>query len=737
MSRLYGKSAFALWWLVIAACLSAVCYFFFGGQETFFWGNAVCVAAASFHLARLIADAVKGNKTTGVYDWLATFLCLFLFWVLFISLQDGELQRSMTRASFAEFDDYLSPNVVMLCALLASSVWLYGDKVLDRLPARGERLYGMFLLLTPFLCLFISETACNTNVTAFRPFCVMLNLALWAILEIALVCLLPRCSAGLLLLYAFALFSGSVNHYLIRFRNSPLMAVDMLSLSAAKAVWLNYSYLLNARLAVAVISAFACAGFAVVLTRRVHPFKNASAALKRWLFAVGVLAAAGGAAWALGVDFARAYNVPVIWPNIMYSDNGMLVAFIASYHQIKDAPPPPAGYTRDEAREILNARDVRPETQTTPWNGEKPVILVVMNEAFGDLSVLGPLECTKEHLKFFNSMADDPCTLEFGLNFVSTYGGGTAKTEFEYLTGFSHAWLPGAIPYSQFDFSDVPTMAKYLKKMGYVTIAMHPENPYNWRRNAAYPAMGFDRFVSIGEFEGYERTIRNQVSDWGNYRKILDVLGEYAGPVFLFNVTMQNHGGYDIEEFEEKRRAGVDEKYRENGELRAYETLLLESDAALRRLVDVLREEKRPVVLCFFGDHQPMMSADFVDQLLKDGRKESDTELSLVQKTFTVPYFIWTNSPELAKRRKTPLQKSVISANYLGIETLVLSGLPRSDYENFLLGIKEMFPAINEYGYLNGRGAWSAIAEGRASESRLREYEFVQYYRMFDSAGSD
>ena len=46
-----------------------------------------------------------------------------------------------------------------------------------------------------------------------------------------------------------------------------------------------------------------------------------------------------------------------------------------------------------------------------------------MNESFSDLSVLGPLSCTENDLEFFHSLEDDPNTIEYGWNYVSTRGG--------------------------------------------------------------------------------------------------------------------------------------------------------------------------------------------------------------------------------------------------------------------------------------------------------------------------
>ena len=105
---------------------------------------------------------------------------------------------------------------------------------------------------------------------------------------------------------------------------------------------------------------------------------------------------------------------------------------------------------------------------------EKPLVITIMNESFSDLSVLGPFKCAAEHLKFHRSLKTDPGMIEYGWDYVSTRGGGTARTEFEYLTGSSMQFVPGSIPFIQYGFEGVPSAAHDFKRVGYTTVAMQP-----------------------------------------------------------------------------------------------------------------------------------------------------------------------------------------------------------------------------------------------------------------------
>ena len=129
----------------------------------------------------------------------------------------------------------------------------------------------------------------------------------------------------------------------------------------------------------------------------------------------------------------------------------------------------------------------------------------------------------------------------------------------------------GINPYSSFDFTNVPSMVSILKEQCYHTIAMHPENPENWRRSVVFPKLGFDEFLSISSFEDSERTVWNRVSDLGDYQKLIEVYEAQTEPTFIFNVTMQNHGVYDgIGELKPEEIVDVDGEYSGYSDLQMY-----------------------------------------------------------------------------------------------------------------------------------------------------------------------
>lgn len=70
---------------------------------------------------------------------------------------------------------------------------------------------------------------------------------------------------------------------------------------------------------------------------------------------------------------------------------------------------------------------------------EKPNIIVIMNESYSDLSVLGNFLTSDDVLSTFNSLTNNVIK---GYALSSVYGGGTANSEYEFLTGNTMAFLP-------------------------------------------------------------------------------------------------------------------------------------------------------------------------------------------------------------------------------------------------------------------------------------------------------
>ena len=115
-----------------------------------------------------------------------------------------------------------------------------------------------------------------------------------------------------------------------------------------------------------------------------------------------------------------------------------------------------------------------------------PNIVVIMNEAFSDLRVLGEIETDQPFLEYWDSLEEN-CIK--GWANVSVFGGTTANSEYEFLSSDATALYQNpVIPYNNyFEQTDVyQSMVSVLIDQGYETTAFHPYLSSGWNRTQVY-----------------------------------------------------------------------------------------------------------------------------------------------------------------------------------------------------------------------------------------------------------
>lgn len=374
----------------------------------------------------------------------------------------------------------------------------------------------------------------------------------------------------------------------------------------------------------------------------------------------------------------------------------------------------PEGYSDKEIERILSGIEAPEGQEIVPDN-----IIVIMNEALSDLSMIGQLDTNGDYLPFIRSLEEN--TVKGNVH-VQTYGGGTAISEYEFLTGNTFRFLPlGSMPYTMsVNASGEPGMASTLKAQGYHAVAMHPYGAKNWNRDQVYEAMGFDEFISEDAFEGAER-IRDYVSDRANYEKIIEYYEAHRGEkLFVFNVTMQNHGGYGFTNGRMDTTISIDNIQNEEAEV--YLSLLQKSDEAFEDLISYFSQVEEPTMIVMFGDHLPALSDEFYTSLY--GKADEDRTAEEQSLKYVTPYIIWTNYESDFE------QVEETSLNYLGRLVLQYAGVEMSKYDQFILQQKEQTPAIGIRGIEDQDGQFLPYAD--VADSRLRDYQILQYMRVED-----
>lgn len=293
---------------------------------------------------------------------------------------------------------------------------------------------------------------------------------------------------------------------------------------------------------------------------------------------------------------------------------------------------------------------------------------------------------------------------------MSAYGGGTANTEFEFMTGNSMANLgSGVYPYTIYNMETTGNLAEQFKSLGYSTTAMHPNHATNWNRENVYKDFGFDQFLSINDFQGAD-TLRGMVTDQATYDKILELLDQNADPQFIFDVTMQNHSGYDTGLLPVDKQmhlnidtTDLDAKTVEDGTLSdvdEYVSCIEQSDQALRYFLNALNKLDRKVVVVFWGDHQPFFPSKFNDKWFTD-----EDDATHQERLWQTDYIIWANYDVAGCDQTSEVDD--LSTNYLSTQLMQLIGAPLSDYQKAHMTLRESLPAINSVGYEDASLRWA------------------------------
>ncbi|SFM20292.1 Phosphoglycerol transferase MdoB [Paenibacillus sp. 1_12] len=358
-----------------------------------------------------------------------------------------------------------------------------------------------------------------------------------------------------------------------------------------------------------------------------------------------------------------------------YGNNGLALAFTMN---VKNAiVPKPAGYD-DPSMAILaqSLMDQNGGVQTASAkmnkvNGVKPNVIFVMNEAFWDPTLLPGVEFSQDPLPTVHRLQQESTS---GYLLSPQFGGGTSNVEYEVLTGQSMSFLPaGSVPYQQYISKPLPSLAGYFEDQGYKSKAIHSYEGWFWNRENVYKQMGFESFMSKDQFHNPQYK-GDFISDEEVSNSIIEQVDSTDQPMFIYAVTMQNHGPYD------DNRYGTNAIQAEGNltpdaknTLETYTQGAYDADASLQKMIDHFTETGEPTVIVFYGDHLPMLGYDY-DVYTQTGfipsSKSEQWSLEDLKRMHSVPFVTWSNI-DLPMEQVPTLSNSFLGAymlNHMGME---------------------------------------------------------------------
>ena len=215
------------------------------------------------------------------------------------------------------------------------------------------------------------------------------------------------------------------------------------------------------------------------------------------------------------------------------------------------------------------------------------------------------------------------------------------------------------------------------------------------------------------------------VTDSSNYKEIFRLFEEKAEKekLFLFNVTIQNHGGYQLDTIGIPKWGSLQGKFHKFSQAEQYFSIMRASDTALQELITYFSKVEEPTLIVFFGDHQPSVEGEFIEAL--KGKPLNELNLEEVQSRYVTPFFIWANYDiEEAYYER-------ISANYLSTLTMKTAGLVLPVYYQYLDQLYQKVPMINALGYADHDGNYYYFSDETPLKEAIEEYKIVQYNYLF------
>lgn len=570
-------------------------------------------------------------------------------------------------------------------------------------------LYFVVYALLPVGIFYLMEAYEHNALLEVRTEAQFFNIFIFELLAWIIYLAIGHMCAAARVILGIAMAFGITNHYVMKFRSTPFVPWDIFSVRTATSVAENYDFTPDMRMVIVTLIFIA----AMSLVRFLKKAPKIKLQVRLGTLLVSVLVTCLFVNTLQKEDFqTKHYLYPFLFtPAYMTEVNGMAVTFAMNLAYV--VVDKPQGYSAKDAQKTLESYEKTEDTKQDTQ--DLPNIIVIMDEAFSDLAVIGDLQTNEDYMPFMHKMQQGQKNTITGYAQVSVCGGNTANSEFEFLTGDTMAFLPsGSIAYQQYVKQDTPSLASYLKGLGYATYAQHPYYASGWDRERVYPLLGFEHMDFIDDYTNVSY-VRKYISDASDMQHIIETYEkkEAGKPAFIFNVTMQNHGGYtDVyPNFENDIQA----QYNSDA-LNQYLSLIRKTDAALEDLVSYFSKADEKTVIVFFGDHQPSDAA--ANQIeMASGVDPSDMNSEQQKKRYQVPYLVWANYDiGEASDQNTSL-------NYLSAQVLKAAGVPTSAYQNYLLELCNTYPVLSAAGSTENVGA---------DKDALLTYRKLQYYNLFE-----
>ncbi len=566
------------------------------------------------------------------------------------------------------------------------------------------------------------------------------------------------------------LLFGIANMYIKEFKGSPLVPLDFKSIATAASVAAGYTYEIGYEI---LLGVYLNAMVLAVFSRMNMPTLPLVGRLTPRILSLIVVLGFSYVFYFTDTVANNGYKPDFFNQTRGYKNHGALLEFTLNTKYLWLVEP--SGYDADEVDDIVTeqisdgtpsiletalirqgmsesaAHEIVFSAETAVDQGISPNIIVIMNESFSDLSVVGNIETNIDYMPFINSLTEN--TIQ-GNVYVSTIGTGTSNTEYEFLTGNTMAFLPaGSNAYQLYVKDNQPSLVSTMLSLGYSASAFHPYYAYCWNRENVYNYLGFQSFTTWEDLidediltryksSGYsyslfqrllnqrypddDMILRRYISDAYDFSKVEEMY-EASGdePFFIFNVTMQSHSSYATTYDNFDQEVWLTSTTGDYPKTNQYLSLIKKTDEAFEDLISYFENVDEPTIILMFGDHQPFIEDGFYSEVMGESIGSMDDETQ--QKRYITRFILWANYdiPEGWIDQ--------ISMNYLSTLLMQIAGYKLTDYSAYLANLYAELPVITAMGCIDASGNYFQIDDATDLKTLVQGYRKVAYNNLADT----
>ena len=593
------------------------------------------------------------------------------------------------------------------------------------------------------LALWCQPNALRTVVDIFRaqPLLIILNALPIGLLVVTFTCLFRNVFFGAALVNFCVCVLSIANRIKLEVRDEPVFPRDFALLKEVGSAMSSYEiqYPMGT-IAVVVLSTLALIALGLIIGCRPFPL----ARLRGW---VGRLLGAAGSMGILvallltvyasddlynSFHVSNAYYIPSV-----FNELGFPYCFC---HQFTTYPiDRPDGFDKATAASW--------ETGDQPGQGEDVHLIMVMNEAFSDLTDDPAFTYTEENdpLPNLHALQSDPHAIS-GHVVVPGFAGGTANTEFDVLTGMQTNALSASTTSSfRVVNRDLDSVLRVFASDGYHTSFFHPGDDWFYNRENVYDWLGAEETVFVDEMENLTYKGRWVTDDYmaGFIEDKFEEAVSQGELLCNYTTTIQNHMSYTADKYGEGYvYPPVETDVQLTDDVRTMLEVYIEgardADAMLGRLVDYFSQTDEPVVLAFWGDHLPYLGDNqlaYAQLGSEVALAEEDRENSLC--SYETPYVIWANDAaaqvldwESAVENLDLPETNRLSASFLGAALLELTGRgEESPWFAFLNQLRRELPVVQKKTYMTMDGTLTPLLTSNQQEM-IDQWRQWSYYKL-------